>query len=314
VCVEEGREGPSRHASVKAGSLAGLEPVAALVATPFGLSCAAFERRTGGRTLGLVVEQVMSSPNGSHRLQHNGAYSIGCNSFYPALRISAVIYRGSGMSSTSGAAPSPASNTALSGTLQALTTSLTSSSMRSLGEDLWKRMEKGSGDLLLQLYGSFMRSMWKEFQDPRKMTAYQLKFSKDIGSRLADEFFARSGIGRCRDLKESAEVITKAAFKMFLNITPAISDFSADSREYSLVFEEDPLTENVVLPDYLVRGHFHYSSGFYAGAIQGAYEAIGIQVECSVLSDKLLGDDKTVVRVFFARQSSEPKPPEDDDA
>lgn len=38
----------------------------------------------------------------------------------------------------------------------------------------------------------------------------------NIGQRLIEEFLARSGLGRCKDLKETSERIAKVGFKMFL--------------------------------------------------------------------------------------------------
>lgn len=197
--------------------------------------------------------------------------------------------------------------------------SSSTSSMRAVGEELWKRQDKANADLLLQLYGSFVRAMWTEVGDPAKIVAHQRRFGRDIGARLADDFFAKSSVGKCRDLRESADVVAKAAFKMFLNITPTVVDLSLDGREFSLQFDEDPLligTDNqvvVALPEQLARAAFSYSGGLYAAVLEGAYSAIGLHVDCQVKADRLLGADSTVVRVVFVRQAAEPKPPSEDD-
>jgi len=48
----------------------------------------------------------------------------------------------------------------------------------------------------------------------------------NIGCRIVDEFFAKSpSQGLCHDFKETAEVLAKQAFKMFLGITAEIANF-----------------------------------------------------------------------------------------
>lgn len=187
-----------------------------------------------------------------------------------------------------------------------------SGSLRSLGEEMWKKTDKANADFFVQLYGAFIKSMLKELEyDPHRMTAAQLKYTREMGSRLADEFFAKSNLSRCKDFRECADVLAKVAFKMFLNITPTVTDISPDSKEFSLVFEEDPLVENVVLPEYLVRtgNIFSYSGGFYTGCILGAFETIGINLTIKVIKDKLLGDDHTVLKISFVSLKPESRPP-----
>ena len=45
----------------------------------------------------------------------------------------------------------------------------------------------------------------------------------NIGVRLIDEFLAKSGITNCSDFRETGEVISKVAFKMFLGITADVT-------------------------------------------------------------------------------------------
>lgn len=57
----------------------------------------------------------------------------------------------------------------------------------------------------------------------------------NIGQRLIDEFLARSKTQRCSDFRETADKIAKAGFKMFLNVTAAVTDWNAEGTECSLV-------------------------------------------------------------------------------
>jgi hypothetical protein len=151
--------------------------------------------------------------------------------------------------------------------------------------------------------------------------------------RLIEEFLAKSGTGRCVDFKETAEAIAKIGFKMFLNITPMISNWSADSKEFSLVFEENPLAEFVELPQTVpgVQGDPKqelWYSNIYCGIIRGALEMVfdrsivilfsiscpikqvQMQVEANFITDQLRGADQTEMKVKLVRFIDEDMPPE----
>jgi hypothetical protein len=59
---------------------------------------------------------------------------------------------------------------------------------------------------------------------------------------LIDEFLAKSGINNCQDFKDTAEVIAKVAFKMFLGINVDVSHWNAENTICSLLIYENPLT------------------------------------------------------------------------
>lgn len=81
------------------------------------------------------------------------------------------------------------------------------------------------------------------------------------------------------DLKETAETISKIGFKMFLNIVPTIANWSADGKEFSLMFEENPLAEFVELPQNVSglqgdpKQELWYSN-IYCGVLRGALEMV----------------------------------------
>lgn len=61
---------------------------------------------------------------------------------------------------------------------------------------------------------------------------------------------------------------------MFLNITPAIINWSSDSKQFSLQFDENPLADFVELPD---DGKAHaelWYSNMLCGVIRGALEMV----------------------------------------
>lgn len=60
-------------------------------------------------------------------------------------------------------------------------------------------------------------------------------------------------------------------FKMFLGITPNISNWSAAGDEFSLIFETNPLTEFVELPDNYLQLKY---SNILPGVLRGACEMV----------------------------------------
>lgn len=86
------------------------------------------------------------------------------------------------------------------------------------------------------------------------------------GIRLIDEFLAKSGVNNCSNFKETADVISKVAFKMFLGITPDVTNWNKESNAFSLIFSENPLVEFVELPpQYLELNYCNILIGIVKG-------------------------------------------------
>ena len=112
----------------------------------------------------------------------------------------------------------------------------------------------------------------------------------NMGVRMVEDFLARTPqVGRCSDFKETADVLAKQAFKMFLGIVPTVAKWSASFDEFSLIIDPNPLTEFVELPDDGKLDDLCYSQ-IICGAIRGALEMVQLRVECSVKSDQIRGD------------------------
>lgn len=73
----------------------------------------------------------------------------------------------------------------------------------------------------------------------------------NIGTRLVDEFMARSGAGRCQSFEETAEVLARTAFKMFLGTAAAVNPnstppFSPRPGVLTLLFQAGARTRPVL--------------------------------------------------------------------
>lgn len=137
--------------------------------------------------------------------------------------------------------------------------------------------------------------------DYTKVNKQLERMGYNIGLRLIEDFLSRSGLGRCNNFKDTAEVVSKVGFKMFLNVTPSVENWAPDSKQFSLIFDENPLAEFVELPDdNRARKELWYSN-ILAGVIKGALESVQLEVDAFFVSDVLRGAATTELRVKFIK-------------
>lgn len=67
-------------------------------------------------------------------------------------------------------------------------------------------------------------------------------------------------------------------FKIFLNITPTVTNWTADNRQFSLIFEENPLADFVELPDDGRAQDELWYSNILCGIIRGALEMVRVSL------------------------------------
>jgi len=96
----------------------------------------------------------------------------------------------------------------------------------------------------------------------------------NIGLRLIEDFLAKTNSGSCANLKDTAEMISKVGFKIFLNVVPTVTNWSQDGKSFNLVLEENPLAEWVELPDDGRAQEELWYSNILCGVIRGALEMV----------------------------------------
>ncbi|KAJ2920975.1 hypothetical protein H1R20_g7085, partial [Candolleomyces eurysporus] len=154
-----------------------------------------------------------------------------------------------------------------------------------IGEELWKgRSEKINAELFALTYGALVVQLIQDYEDYDEVNKQLEKMGYNIGTRLIEDFLARSGMGRCSDFREVGEVIAKVGFKTFLNISPGVvhapppspsvnrqSNPTPSQPSFILTFDENPLAEFVELPEEALEGGLWFSN-VLCGVIRGALE------------------------------------------
>ncbi|CAG0883405.1 unnamed protein product [Darwinula stevensoni] len=163
--------------------------------------------------------------------------------------------------------------------------------------------KKVSSELFTLTYGALVAQMLRDYENTEEVNKNLEKLGWSIGVRLIEDFLARSGSTKCYDLKDTAEKI-QAGFRMFLGVSPSISNWSPSGDEFSLFLDSNPLTDFVELPPS--QAALKYSN-IIPGVIRGACEMVHLEVQSWVSGDPLKGDDKTEIRVKFLRRKSSVK-------
>jgi hypothetical protein len=63
---------------------------------------------------------------------------------------------------------------------------------------------------------------------------------------------------------------------VFLNITPTVTNWTSDNKQFSLIFEDNPLADFVELPDDGRAQNELWYSNILCGVLRGALEMVSI--------------------------------------
>lgn len=155
-------------------------------------------------------------------------------------------------------------------------------------------------ELFALTYGSVVAQLCRDYEHNYKEVNKQLdKMGYNIGMRLIEEFLAKTGAQRCESFRETADMISKVGFKMFLNTVPQVENFSSDGTSFSLILTENPLAEFVELPltQYPKIHKELWYSQLYCGVLRGALQMVQLDTDVYFVRDSIRGDDKTEIRL-----------------
>ena len=168
---------------------------------------------------------------------------------------------------------------------------------KTFGEDIWKnKVEKVNAELFIMTYGVIVQQLCQDFNnDYVKINDNLFSMGYNIGVRLIEDFLARTALPRCPNMVMTSEVISKIAFKIFLNITPLVDNWNSNKDSFSLILVENPLAEFVELPQD-ARKQLWYSN-IICGVLKGALEMVQLECDVNFVSDVLRGDASTEIKV-----------------
>jgi trafficking protein particle complex subunit 3 len=132
-----------------------------------------------------------------------------------------------------------------------------------------------NAELVTLTYGTIVSQLCADYESDYVQVNQQLdKMGYNIGMRLIEDFLSKSNIPRCGNFRETADMISKVGFKMFLNITPVVTNWTADNKSFSLLFDENPLADFVELPDDGRAQDELWFSNILCGILRGALEMV----------------------------------------
>lgn len=73
----------------------------------------------------------------------------------------------------------------------------------------------------------------------------------------------------------------QVGFKMFLNITPTVTNWTSDNNQFSLIFDDNPLADFVELPDDGRAQDELWFSNILCGVLRGALEMVSLS-QCAL--------------------------------
>ncbi|KAK3713353.1 hypothetical protein LTR37_008545 [Vermiconidia calcicola] len=195
---------------------------------------------------------------------------------------------------------------------------MASSKVSRIGEE--SRIDKINAEVVTLTYGTIVAQLCRDLIVPNTAsktdyTAVNAELDRmgyNMGLRLIEDFLAKSNTGQCTNFRETAEIISKVGFKVFMNITPTVTNWSQDAKSFHLVFDENPLADFVELPDDGRAQEELWYSNILCGVIRGALEMVQMQAEAHFVSDVLRGNDTTEMRVTLVRFIEDEMPPDDE--
>jgi hypothetical protein len=166
------------------------------------------------------------------------------------------------------------------------------------GDVAFDKSDKVSQELFVLTYGAVVQQLVTDFEDETKVNEELKKLGQNIGARLVDELFAKTGpsLGsRCTSFRDTAEVVAYTGIKMFLGLHVDVVGWNTEGTACSLLFSQgNPLTNFVELPPD--KNEIKYCN-VLCGVIQGALSMVKMNVKCEIVRDTLRGSDVDEIRL-----------------
>ncbi|XP_043540793.1 trafficking protein particle complex subunit 3-like isoform X4 [Chiloscyllium plagiosum] len=156
-----------------------------------------------------------------------------------------------------------------------------------------------STELFILTYGTLVAQLCEDYEKDEDINKQLDKMGRNIGMKLVEDFLARSNIAQCRNFYETADVIAKVAFKMYLGVTPRVTFWSQAGDDCSLFLEKNPLLGYVEIPE---KHSCLLYSNMICGILKGALKMVRLQVDIQLLQDLVKDDKVTEIRMKLMRR------------
>mmetsp|Transcript_37228 Transcript_37228/g.57172 ORF Transcript_37228/g.57172 Transcript_37228/m.57172 type:complete len:193 (-) Transcript_37228:3-581(-) len=172
-----------------------------------------------------------------------------------------------------------------------------STSASASGHALWTKMPKANAELFALTYGALVTELVRDYENIPDIHQQLEKIGHSMGVRCVDEFLAKAELAGvslppCGKLKDTAEMVAKMGFKMFLGVTADVAHVTDSG--FSLLLQENPLSLFCELPEQYAQLKY---SNLYCGVVRGALEQVNLKVECTFVKDTLHGDETNEIKV-----------------
>lgn len=127
-----------------------------------------------------------------------------------------------------------------------------------------------NSELFTLTYGALVSQLLKDYESPEDVNRQLDRMGYNIGVRIIEDFLARTSTPRCTDMRDTAEKI-QSGFKMYLGVSPTVTSWSSASDEFSLLFDQNPMTEFVEIPESCLNLKY---CNLLCGIIRGACEMV----------------------------------------
>src|SRR5579863_8633391 len=84
-----------------------------------------------------------------------------------------------------------------------------------------------NAELFAMTYGALVVQLIQDYEDYAEVNKQLDKMGYNIGTRLIEDFLARSNIGRCADFRETGEVIAKVRIYLVTTQPPVFLNHPA---------------------------------------------------------------------------------------
>ena len=106
------------------------------------------------------------------------------------------------------------------------------------GHTLWTKMPKANAELFALTYGTLVTELVRDYDTIAEINEQLDKMGYSMGVRCVDEFLAKADqagmtIPPCSNLQDTAEVVAKTGFRMFLGVSCEIQ--MASDSEFSQI-------------------------------------------------------------------------------